>query len=174
MTSLAVHTGQHPQKPQRRTRKGGSSGMRSAIHCCLPRAIDIVGERWSLLILRGALAGISNFEEFRMELGIAKSMLTRRLNKLVEEGILARNPSSDDRRKIEYQLTPKGAALLPTLLALRQWGEQWEDGKESDPVLVDKRDGKPVRPMAVFAWDGRPVGLSDLMWVESNRPREGE
>lgn len=143
----------------------GGERILSVIQCGLPHALEVVGERWSFLILRGAMGGITNFEEFRAELGIARSMLTSRLAKLVEQGILERRASSGDRRKVNYELTDKGAALLPTLLALRQWGEKWEAREQSDPVLVDKRDLKPVREVRVLAADGRPVELDELVWM---------
>ena len=70
-----------------------------------------------------------------------------------------------DRRKIQYELTEKGAALLPTMLALRQWGERWETGFRASPVLVDKRDMRPIAPIDVRAWDGRVLTKHELLWA---------
>ena len=81
-----------------------------------------MGERWSFMILRASFNGLKHFEEFLSELGIARNILSNRLAKLVEHGILKREPCADDRRKIEYRLTEKGFDLLPAMLALRQWG----------------------------------------------------
>src|ERR1700742_2544493 len=92
------------------------------VECALPRALEAVGERWSFLILRAAFNGLSHFEEYQSTLGIARNILANRLARLVGHGILSRCPCTDDRRKIEYRLTEKGEALMPTLLALRQWG----------------------------------------------------
>ena len=132
--------------------------------CGLPAALDTMGERWSFLILRGAFNGLHHFEEYQSTLGIARNILANRLGRLVQNGILARTPLPDDRRKIEYRLTEKGADLLPAMLALRQWGEKWETGCVSNPVLVDARDEQPIAKIAIHAHDGRELGLHDLRW----------
>jgi DNA-binding HxlR family transcriptional regulator len=138
----------------------------AAIHCSLPAALEAMGERWSFLILRGAFNGLRHFEEFQTTLGIARNILANRLTRLVEHGILERNCCTDDRRKVEYRLTLKGEALLPTLIALRQWGERWGNGGPTNPVLVDSRDGKPVAEITVTAADGRPLSLRELRWAD--------
>ena len=118
--------------------------LRDLIECGLPQALEVMGERWSFMILRASFNGLKHFEEFLSELGIARNILSNRLAKLVEHGILKREPCADDRRKIEYRLTEKGLDLLPAMLALRQWGEKWELGTPSNPVLCDERDGRPI------------------------------
>ena len=135
-----------------------------ANHCSLPAALEAMGERWSFLILRGSFNGLSHFEEFQSELGIARNILANRLSRLVGHGILERRAVAADRRKIEYRLTDKGYALLPTMVALRQWGERWETGVAATPVLVDARDRRPVQPVAVHSHDGRVLGKGDLIW----------
>ena len=77
---------------------------------------------------------------------------------------MKREALPEDRRKIEYRLTEKGFALLPAMLALRQWGETYETGTPAWPVLVDARDRRPIAPITVRAWDGRVLGHEDLMW----------
>jgi DNA-binding HxlR family transcriptional regulator len=144
----------------------GDQLHRAGIYCSLPAALEAMGERWSFLILRGAFNGLRHFEEFQTTLGIARNILANRLSRLVGHGILERRGCTDDRRKIEYCLTPKGEALLPTLIALRQWGERWGDGGPANPVLVDARDRKPVGEIAVTAADGRKLALGDLRWVD--------
>lgn len=139
--------------------------LRDLAECSLPAALEAMGERWSFLILRAAFNGLHHFEEYQSELGIARNILANRLARLVDHGILKRDALPADRRKIEYRLTEKGEALLPTMLALRQWGERWETGMPSTPVLVDNRDGRAIRPIAVHAWDGRPLKKSELHWV---------
>nr|WP_187294059.1 helix-turn-helix domain-containing protein [Sphingomonas sp. MM-1] len=139
---------------------------RIVIQCSLPAALEAMGERWSFMILRATFNGLSHFEQFQTTLGIARNILANRLGRLVEHGILERRDCPEDRRKVEYRLTPKGEALLPTLIALRQWGEKWEAGVPNNPVLVDARDGKPVADVIVRAEDGRPLGLHDLRWVD--------
>ncbi|KQN39681.1 transcriptional regulator [Sphingomonas sp. Leaf407] len=135
-----------------------------ASRCSLPAALEAMGERWSLLILRAAFNGLQHFEEFQSELGIARNILASRLSRLVGHGILERCTVEADRRKIEYRLTDKGHALLPMLVALRQWGERWETGKPATPVLVDARDRRPVAAVAVLSEDGRVLGQGDLLW----------
>jgi DNA-binding HxlR family transcriptional regulator len=134
--------------------------------CALPAALEAVGERWSFLILRGAFNGLHHFEEYQSTLGIARNILSNRLSRLVEHGILEREPDPADRRKVAYHLTQKGRELLPVLIAMRQWGERWVSGVPSNPVLVDRESRLPVAPMAVRAVDGRPLSLSQLDWVD--------
>lgn len=133
--------------------------------CSLPAALEAMGERWSFLILRGSFNGLHHFEEFQSELGIARNILANRLARLVGHGILERKPCPDDRRKIEYRLTDKGFALVPTMVALRQWGERWETGVPATPILVDARDHKPIRQVQVLSHDGRELSKHDLLWA---------
>jgi DNA-binding HxlR family transcriptional regulator len=137
---------------------------RVVMGCRLTAALDAMGERWSFLILRGAFNGLNHFEQFQATLGIARNILANRLARLVAHGILERCPCADDRRKVEYRLTEKGAALLPTLVAIRQWGERWAGEKPCNSHLVDTRDGLPVAPMTVRAADGRTLQMGDMRW----------
>lgn len=132
--------------------------------CGLPSALEVMGERWSFLLLRAAFNGLKHFEEFSNELGIARNILSNRLTRLVEHGVMTRQPCADDRRKVEYCLTPKGVDLLPAMLALRQWGELYGENVNPELVLVDARDGKPVSPVTIHAADGRQLGWHDLAW----------
>lgn len=143
--------------------------LKQAASCGLSPALEVMGERWSFLILRAAFNGLVHFEDFSSELGIARNILSNRLARLVEHGVLERAPSEQDRRKVEYRLTEKGAGLLPAMLALRQWGEKYTMRVPANPVLVDKRDGEPIRPIGIRAHDGRDIGWHDLAWKE----REG-
>ena len=136
----------------------------AALRCPLPSAVELIGEKWAFLILRGALNGLEHFEQFQAGLGIARNILSNRLAKLVDGGILERNPDPADRRKVIYSLSPKGEALLPVVLALRQWGEDWGHGCQ-EVFLADKRDAMPVRRICVLAHDGRELKLGDMMWV---------
>jgi DNA-binding HxlR family transcriptional regulator len=137
----------------------------AALSCPLPAVVEVIGEKWAFLILRGALNGLRHFEEFQGGLGIARNILSDRLSKLVAGGILERAPDPEDGRRIIYSLTPKGEGLLPMVLALRQWGEQWGYGT-MNIVLADNRDRKPVRRICVPSQDGRELSLRDLTWVE--------
>jgi DNA-binding HxlR family transcriptional regulator len=137
----------------------------AALSCPIPAAVELIGEKWAFLILRGALNGLKHFEEFQAGLGIARNILSDRLSKMVAGGLLERAPDPEDGRRVIYSLTPKGEGLLPVVLALRQWGEDWGYGK-MQVVLADRRDGKPVRKLCVLSHDGRELKLDDLIWVE--------
>jgi len=138
--------------------------LRDLIECGLPQALEVMGERWSFMILRASFNGVHHFEEFLSELGIARNILSNRLAKLVDHGILKREPCADDRRKIEYRLTEKGFDLLPAMLALRQWGQKYGSEFLEDPVLVDEVDRLPIGPVSILAHDGRILGPQDL-WL---------
>jgi len=137
-------------------------------NCGLPVALEVMGERWSFMILRASFNGLYHFEELLDELGIARNILSNRLTKLVQSGILKRAPCAEDRRRIQYRLTDKGIDLLPTMIALRQWGERWGTGIPSNPVLCDERDRKPIASVALRAHDGRILNAKDLCWIEDN------
>ena len=137
----------------------------AALSCPLPPAVELIGEKWAFLILRGAFNGLQHFEEFQAGLGIARNILSDRLSKMVAGGILERSADPADKRRVIYSLTNKGMELLPVLLALRQWGEEWGYGK-MQIVLADRRDLKPVRKICVQAHDGRELKLGDLTWID--------
>lgn len=123
--------------------------------CPVARAVDIVGDRWSLLIVRDAFDGTRRFGDFQRGLGMARNILSDRLRKLVEAGILETQDASDGTAYQEYVLTPQGENLFPVVVALRQWGEQhlFKRG-ERHSVLIDTRTGKPIPRMAPQARDG--------------------
>jgi len=139
--------------------------LREMVECGLPQALEVMGERWSFMILRASFNGLQHFEEFLSELGIARNILSNRLAKLVEHGIFKREPCPDDRRKIEYRLTEKGFDLLPAMLALRQWGQKYGAEFSEDPVLVDGHDRLPIGPVSILAHDGRILNHKDLWFV---------
>jgi DNA-binding HxlR family transcriptional regulator len=137
----------------------------AALSCPLPPAVELIGEKWAFLILRGSLNGLKHFEEFQAGLDIARNILSDRLSKMVAGGILERAPDSEDGRRVIYSLTAKGEGLLPVVLALRQWGEEWGYGSMK-VVLADRRDRKPVQKICVQAHDGRKLKLQDLTWID--------
>ncbi|WP_120718162.1 winged helix-turn-helix transcriptional regulator [Tsuneonella amylolytica] len=135
--------------------------------CGLPEALEVMGERWSFMILRASFNGLYHFEEFLSELGIARNILSNRLAKLVQHGILDRQPCADDRRRIEYRLTAKGMDLLPAMVALRQWGQKYGGGDVvENPVLADEQDRLGIGPIAIVSHDGRVLGPKDLLFVD--------
>lgn len=138
---------------------------KAALQCPLPHAIELIGEKWAFLILRGAFNGLQHFEQFQAGLGIARNILSDRLQKMVAGGILERSNDPADRRKVVYSLSAKGEALLPVVVALRQWGEEWCHGK-SDIVLADLEHGQPIRRIRLISKDGRELERDDLMWLD--------
>lgn len=123
--------------------------------CPVARAVDVVGDRWSLLIVRDAFDGTRRFSDFQRSLGMARNILSDRLRKLVEQGILETQDASDGTAYQEYVLTPQGESLFPVVVALRQWGEQhlFAPG-ERHSVLINKRTRKPIARMVPQANDG--------------------
>ena len=140
--------------------------LRELTECGLPMALEVMGERWSFMILRASFNGLHHFEEFLSELGIARNILSNRLGNLVEHGILERQPMAEDRRKIESRLTEKGMDLLRAMIALRQWGQKYGAEVVENPVLVDERDRLPIGPVSILSQEGRILGPEDLALVE--------
>jgi DNA-binding HxlR family transcriptional regulator len=96
--------------------------------CSIARALEVVGERWSLLIVRDASFGLRRFHQFQQSLGIARNILSDRLNRLVDSGVLERVPARDHADRFEYQLTAVGRELVPALIALMHWGDHYLAG----------------------------------------------
>jgi len=126
--------------------------------CPVARAIDQVGDAWTLLILREAFYGLRRFDQLEEALGIGRNILARRLDRMVEAGLLERVPYQQRPVRHEYQLLPRGRALFPVLMALLRWGNDWAAGPEGAPItLVDRRTGQPVQPVLVDEATGVPV-----------------
>ncbi|ANU06406.1 winged helix-turn-helix transcriptional regulator [Paraurantiacibacter namhicola] len=140
--------------------------LREIVDCGLPTALDVIGDKWSFLVLRACYNGFLHFEDFQAQLGIARNILSSRLTKLVDAGILERQPCESDKRRIEYRLTRKGLDLLPAMVALRQWGEKYGGPVLPNPVLVDKQSGQPLAPVVMRSADGRELDYEDLDWAE--------
>jgi DNA-binding HxlR family transcriptional regulator len=110
----------------------------SDANCPIKGTLEIVGEKWSLLVLREAFYGVRRFDDFQRALGCARNLLSERLAKLVEHGLLERVAYREpgQRRRFEYRLTEKGRDLQPTLIALMQWGDRWTADSDGPPVEV--------------------------------------
>ncbi|MGY2488016.1 Transcriptional regulator MarR family [Cupriavidus necator] len=123
--------------------------------CPVARTLELVGERWSLMIVRDAFDGMRRFSDFQRSLAVARNILSDRLRRLVEAGILTTQPASDGSAYHEYVLTKKGESLFPIVLALRQWGEHHLFARgERRSQMVEKRTGKPVPLMMPRTSDG--------------------
>lgn len=129
----------------------------------IARSLDAIGDWWSLLIVRDALSGKRRFGEFQRSLGLAKYILTVRLRKLVDAGILVVAPASDGSAYKEYVLTEKGERLHVALVALWQWGEEFAFAPdETAPRMIDARSRRPLPPLRVVAEDRRTLGPRDI------------
>jgi DNA-binding HxlR family transcriptional regulator len=132
-------------------------------NCPMARSVDLIGEWGSLLILREAFGGVSRFDDFQKRIGISRNLLTTRLKKLVDGGVLERRPLHSDAKRHEYVLTEKGEDLFATIVALRQWGDRWLFPKASYPAdMLDRRDQSIVARIEVRSERGRKLTLADL------------
>ena len=122
--------------------------------CSVARTLEIIGERWTWLIIRDAFLGISRFREFQESLGISTNVLDDRLSRLVDQGILERTPYSDRPARFEYRLTRKGSDLFTALNALRQWGDQYLCEK---PMRLLRVKGTETPVVAALVPEGSPV-----------------
>jgi DNA-binding HxlR family transcriptional regulator len=106
------------------------------MNCSIARSLEVIGEWWTLLILRDAFFGITRFDDFQARLGIARNVLAKRLDTLVDHGVLARRCYDEARARHDYVLTDKGRALWPVLVTIRQWGDEWVLGEGNEPVAM--------------------------------------
>ena len=126
--------------------------------------LDIIGEGWSILIIREAFLGTRRFEEFQGRLGIARNILTTRLKKLCANEILDRVPVKEGAKRHEYILTAKGKDMMPLLVALTQWGDKWVYGEDNKPVIfLDREQGQPIPQVQVYSARGEALRPRDVM-----------
>lgn len=131
-------------------------------NCPIARVTALLGDHWSLMIVREAFLGSRKFNDFERHLGIARNILSDRLRKLVKAGLLARKASETDRRVVEYKLTESGHALYPVLIALAQWSEQHLGDCSHSVRYVERATGEEIRPVRVHSTDGRELQASEL------------
>jgi DNA-binding HxlR family transcriptional regulator len=160
----------------------------AAMNCSVAGALEVLGEWWTFLVLRDAFLGVRRFEDFHRRLGIARNVLTARLNTLVEHGVLERRRYQQRPDRYEYRLTAKGLDLYPVLISLMQWGDRWTGkeagppvdvvhrgcGEVSAPHLVCDRCGEPVdarqmQPVAGPGWDDAEEPAPHLQLAHSRR-----
>ncbi|MET7475303.1 helix-turn-helix domain-containing protein [Streptomyces sp. NPDC005648] len=137
----------------------------STENCPLQHTLDIVGEKWTLLLLRDAFNGVRRFDDFRRHVGLSEAVLANRLRKLVEAGILRSVPYQEQgsRTRHEYRLTAKGRDLWPVLVALRQWGEAYVGDPEGPVLDIRHSDcGAPVRVVVECSDDHSGFGPRDV------------
>jgi DNA-binding HxlR family transcriptional regulator len=131
-------------------------------NCPIARVTALLGDGWSLMIIREAFLGSRKFNEFERRLGIARNILSDRLRKLVEAGLLERRASEVDRRVVAYRLTAAGRALTPVLIALSQWSERYLGDCTHSVRYVERATGEDIRPVEVLSADGRPLQPGEL------------
>jgi DNA-binding HxlR family transcriptional regulator len=143
------------------------SGTGSVERCSIARSLEVLGLKWSLLIVREAMWGRTRFAEFRARLGVAPDVLTDRLGRLVDAGILERRPYREDgeREREEYVLTDAGRALVPVLAAMNAWGDEYRpSGFGPAAIYTDRETGQPLR-LAFLAADGSEREVSEVAVV---------
>ena len=123
--------------------------MRKDLNCSLFRAMDVLGDRWTLMVLREAFMGVRRFTDMQRELGVAKNVLTDRLNFLVDSGVLERRQYQDRPVRFEYRLTDMGRALQPALLALMHWGDEYLSGHGPPALVKHETCGQVTTPLLV-------------------------
>ncbi|MDP9939179.1 winged helix-turn-helix transcriptional regulator [Ectopseudomonas alcaliphila] len=126
--------------------------------CPVARALDVIGDRWTLLIIRDAFDDVRRFGAFQASLGIARNILADRLRSLEDAGILQAVPASDGSAYQDYVLTPRGESLFPVIVALRQWGEGHLYARgEAHSTLMERATGKPVQRLMLEGRNGKPL-----------------
>ncbi|NQD76477.1 helix-turn-helix domain-containing protein [Pseudomonas sp. CM27] len=132
--------------------------------CPVARALEVLGDRWALMILRDAFDGLRRFSEFQKNLGLAKNILATRLKLLVESGLLEMQPASDGSAYKEYVLTGKGRSVFPVVVSLRQWGEKFLfEAGEVRSELVEAASGHGLETLQVRGQDGRVLNAEDCL-----------
>ena len=134
------------------------------MNCGIAQALEALGDWWTLLIVRDAFFGVRRFGDFEASLGIAKNILSDRLQRLVEHEIFQKVDVGEAGQRFEYRLTEKGEALLPVLTSLREWSDEWIFGRGHEPVIVkDRRTRRRVAKLRVTDAEGRVLGRRDLV-----------
>lgn len=134
----------------------------SQMTCSIARTLEVIGERWSLLIVRDAFYGVRRFDDFRRDLGIARNVLTDRLNTLVAQGVFERQQYEDRPPRYEYRLTEKGRELLPVILTMMRWGDRWESEGEPPVTLTHRTCGHETTPVVTCAHCKTELGWGEL------------
>ena len=131
------------------------------LNCSLAQTLSVVGEHWTMLIIRDVFFGLRRFDQFQKDLGIARNVLSQRLKKLVDEDILEK--TTTDGSHPEYRLTEKGLALQPILLSMTHWGDEYmPNPKGKRLTFSDRKTGKPIKTMAVYNAEGKKLKARDV------------
>lgn len=137
----------------------------STMPCSLAQALDVIGEWWSMLIVRDFFLGngVRRFEQLRDSLGISRNILTERLRTLTEAGVIERVPLQEGGKRCAYKLTEKGNDLMPTMMAMMQWGEKWQPApKQRLMVVREKSTGEEIAALCLHSQSGAVLNMHDL------------
>ena len=141
--------------------------MRRRFHdqpCAIAQSLDVLGDWWTLLIVRDAFLGVRRFADFEARLGISKNVLAARLKRLCDHDVLERVEAGTHGSRMEYVLTPRGKDLITVITALRQWGDRWIYGEGQEPLRVlDRRTGRPVPRLCILDESGEPLRGRDMV-----------
>jgi DNA-binding HxlR family transcriptional regulator len=141
-------------------------------HCSIARSLELIGERWTLLVIRDVFNGKRRFEEIQRSLGVARNVLASRLNRLVEEGILYRHRYRERPERYEYRLTEKGLDLWPVLVTLLAWGDKHLAETDGPPVVLVHRDcGGRINDRRICEGCGAELGVRDAIALEGDEAR---
>lgn len=143
--------------------------------CSIARSLSVVGDRWTLLVLRECFLGVRRFEEFQEHLGMARHRLADRLGRLVDEGVLRKEPYQEKPLRHEYRLTDKGKDLYPVLLSLVRWGDRWMDQGKGPPVVYrHKTCGHMTTPVLACSECGETLIARDVTPMAGPGLRRGD
>ena len=137
----------------------------AAMDCSVAQCLEVVGEWWSMLIIRDSFMGVTRFEDYQRRLGISRNILRDRLSSLVDSGVLVRTPYSEHPPRDDYKLTSKGLDLWPILTAMRQWGDKYAAPAGPPIELVHEQCGKTTHVETVCVECGERVGPRDVTAV---------
>ncbi len=135
------------------------------LHCSVAQCLEVVGEWWSMLILRDVFLGVTRFDDIQERLGISRNILSRRLSSLVDTGVLKKVLYSEHPPRFEYRLTKKGLDLWPVLTAMRQWGDQHAAPDGPPLVIMHKECGNVAEAVMVCSACGDPLQARDVVAV---------
>lgn len=153
---------------------GGFAVVSDPVACSIAASLEVIGDRWTMLILREAFRGTRRFDHFQRDLGLARNLLADRLNRLVEHGVFHKVPYQERPVRFEYRLTPKGVDLSPSLVALMRWGDRWVVGEAGPPVvLVHDACASPV-DQEFICWECDCVVTPGQLRSRHPRAHEGD
>jgi DNA-binding HxlR family transcriptional regulator len=134
--------------------------------CSAARSLELLGDRWTLLLIREVAFGTRRFDDFAAHLGIARNVLSLKLASLVNAGILVQRPFKQDAKRQGYHLTEMGEALLPVLVALVQWGDRWLQTPDSVPIrFIERATGEELAPIRLRNASGKELTMRELDWA---------